>query len=566
MWEINVLPCCDADSYTLPDHSNLYTHPVPFQSVTISNPIAETNITSSQLMNQYNNGINVFQNTNLLINGTLWIDQDITFNNCKILMGPNAKMVLNGPVKLKFENFTRVFPCDNYMWDGIYADSPDESISISNSQFFGAINAIHLTNYADFESVTGFFEQNYIAIYIRDFIPLVPFGAPMPTNQTKILGSWFNQLPLQPLLYPYSNLGRPYAAIRTIRVDDLHVGNTSVGNQFFNSSFGILAENSEIISFNNEFTNHGGPWSNTNQYRPAGITAFGTVPSFWWVGLIQPKVTLVAGNENKFYNSEHGVYGFNIQADLQDAYFEGNEKGIHIKDIRGTGIVDRNKGLNNNEHIQLERVFANSPNQLNLKVRSNHLTGGRGGIILTNLASGSTNNVQVINDTIIFNQYLGPMAGINIEDCQGILVRGNRVTNTQATPIGFASTHCGVRVVATAQAHITENIITRMSGGVVCGGNLAQTQYTCNDFDNCFNGFYFIDQVGNFPTTISDQRANAKASDNRWLNHGTGYRMDERTIRSRYITMELQHLAPGLYLIEAKLDGNELGIQKVMKQ
>jgi hypothetical protein len=41
---------------------------------------------------------------------------------------------------------------------------------------------------------------------------------------------------------------------------------------------------------------------------------------------------------------------------------------------------------------------------------------------------------------------------------------------------------------------------------------------------------------------------------------------DERTIRSRYITMELQHLAPGLYLIEAKLDGNELGIQKVMKQ
>ena len=142
------------------------------------------------------------------------------------------------------------------------------------------------------------------------------------------------------------------------------------------------------------------------------------------------------------------------------------------------------------------------------------------------MASGSTNNVQVINDTIIFNQYLGPMAGIVVENCQGILVRSNRVTNTQVTPVGFASTHSGIRIVGTAQAHITENVITRMSGGITCGGNLPQSQYTCNDFDNCFNGFYFIDQVGNFPTTLSDQRANGKASDNRWLNHGTGYRMD----------------------------------------
>jgi hypothetical protein len=511
MWEINVLPCCDADSYTLPDHSTLYGINIPqFQATTVTTEFDVLNTTATDMINQYNFGSNFFSNRVFLVNGTLWIDQNVTFSNCKILMGPNARVILQNNTIVSIRNYTRVFPCDGYMWDGFYADNNSETINVDFAQFYGAKNAIHLSNFAIMKCEWAYFEQNHTGVFVRDYIPTVQSGG--ASTNVGIDNSRFNFLPNQVLLYPFGNLSRPYAGVHADLVNEFSIG-ANGGNMFRNSSFGILAENSEIISYNNEFTNHGGGWSNTNQYRPAGITAFGTVPSYWWVGIIQPKVNLVDGSQNHFSACDQGVYGYNIIVDLKDSEFLFCTRGIHINEPKNNSVILNNVLSNGQYGIMVQKVFEMPTKMI---IMGNQISNYVHGIRTTNLLSNSNAQLKIQDNTILHTQTNTQLfrTGIRLEACANATVSGNTVSKNGALVAGEYGLLKGIYLSESEGAQVFDNDITRMGQGIYCIGYLAEAQLYCNTIDACNHGVFLEPGSPTIGTVMTHQRTADQAQDN----------------------------------------------------
>ena len=143
----------DAGIYTLEisDGSNFYS--VEFELIVvdccditadIEVPISENS--SSYLIDALNGGSALVPNKTVLINGIFNVDESITFSTCTIYLGPNARVELEPGTFLTIDHDSYVQPCESYMYEGLVADGPSETININESTVISGNTAVQSVN------------------------------------------------------------------------------------------------------------------------------------------------------------------------------------------------------------------------------------------------------------------------------------------------------------------------------------------------------------------------------------------------------------------------------------
>jgi hypothetical protein len=505
---------------------SIYYNPDP-NSDCFPNALTFNNKKASDIISHFaNTTINILNP--IKFEGTIIIDQNITFDGCPLMYFFNfAKMIVMPGKTLTIKNSTlQGCFCP---WDGLYAEDPTANIILLNNTIRDANNAVVSNNkgYININNVV--FENNLTSIIIKNYNP--PFlydiyGNPgLPSSHNAyIIKSTFKSNPSIP-----SAINFAFNYLYGIKIDnayDVTIGDDAF--QYYKNSFerllySIDITNSNANIYNNQFDNstfpnYGIPQYNTgttiNEPEAAAIVARSYYNTFQLEMPINCKINIGGLNykSNSFNHFNIGIFSYNNITDIKNNLFT-NQKfiGIHLYEPKLNTNITNNIQNNNinmfdnitwpssntlfNSSILVERITTNS--FVNLDITYNTISNARTGIHLRNCnGAGSGNNhclvdVNSINfgtlSTTIGHNYFG----IKAEHCNYSKIQNNNIVYNTEPIASLQAKLQGIYLDLTENASIGLNRMNYMGNGMNVNNSNLNTQFFCNDFDQCWNGFYF---------------------------------------------------------------------------
>lgn len=219
--------------------------------VATPNVILLSNTTASDIRTNYNSGSNIVIGKTFYIDGTLTIDEDITFDGCTMWFAPYASVYLDATHDITITaNTLMQASCD--WWGGIVAQNAANKVSMnSGSTIKNSSWGILAKNNAIVEiDGANFVDNGHSCLSISD-MNLNPYPGFIKDNtfttQNNLPGPW----------------NRTLTAIQLTNVREIKIGGMNNGNSFDGMRMGIyMVENgsgtnasNEIEISNNSFTN-----------------------------------------------------------------------------------------------------------------------------------------------------------------------------------------------------------------------------------------------------------------------------------------------------------------------
>lgn len=423
----------------------------------ISTWLAANNITN----NTISTGNNI-----LFINGTVNINQNLTFSGCQnVLFGPNAKLDLQNNVTLNVTN-SSLRSCADYLWDGIYANHTSENIVVNNSEFFDAKNAIYLSSNANYNIIDGRFYNNWVGIAMAN----------MTTQSTAIRKSIFKSTYLMkraigtPALLPtinyqgFSNTMNKGTGIYLTSCQTTQIGDGSAANlrnEFNDLNFGVFASRSDLNLYNNKFININNNATINNTILPASVRLVSNT--------LAPRVMLIGSqlpnHDNEFSNCHYGVYA--------SESVRGEIIGNEFNNCSVAGIFWQlcRSGKNKVQHNELNTqrkygIYLNNNPGASFDVNDNKITCAQGTVGYANtlgiVADVAFGNTAVQNYNIKRNDVNDAGFGIRVTNATQPNVEENRVSNFPATSIPISVTIyeiAGIQLSNCTNASIFSNLV-----------------------------------------------------------------------------------------------------------
>ncbi len=321
----------DAGVYTLKINDGTNTYDVEYELIVVDccTKVADIEVpldnnTSSYLINSLNGGNSTVTGQIVRINGQFTVDQDITFSSSDVLMGIDAKIILDPGKTITFL-ISELKPCDDAMYEGIIADREDESIIFRSSTARGGKTALASYNNAKLTVVGSDFEDNYIGIGVYDFQPTT---FPYTPSQITIHGNDFTHSGSN-LIAPYSTRPYPYICIDVENANELEIGGSDK-NYFYDFKYGIYANTSEVEVFNGTFDQN---IALTTLSKPdpnyAAIYCIGPTGAMDYFEEASCKVTNTNGNVT-FTDCQIGIFCREFYLSCNDAVGIGNGYDIRM--------------------------------------------------------------------------------------------------------------------------------------------------------------------------------------------------------------------------------------------
>lgn len=467
------------------------------------------NNTSSYLINSLNGGNATVTSQTVRINGVFTVDQDITFSGSDVLMGIDAKIILDPGKSISFVNFSELKPCDDAMYEGVIADREDETIIFRSSTARGGKTALASYNNAKLTVVGSDFEDNYIGIGVYDFQPAT---FPYTGSQITIYGNEFTHSGSN-LITPYSSQPYPYICIDVENSNELEVGGSNK-NYFYDFQYGIYAITSEIKVFNAEFDQNATIVLSNPDPDHAAIYCIGPTGTLDYFEQARCTVTNTHANV-KFIDCQVGIFCREFYLSCNDAEGIGNGYDIRMRDFDGADIWDNDFDGTNGTSVISVSCQNVTPRLLDVGIYANEISSYRYGIQVFNvLGNGGSYETKVYNNDVDFTA-TNPTnfrQGITILGCSYSEVYNNSVEKTFGVSGTEATKLVGIRVEQTTNADIYENTIDEMGRAMLGRDNLSGTQYWCNTMDGYYEGWFFDN------ATLSNQLISGGVQDNRWYN------------------------------------------------
>ncbi|HLG34480.1 MAG TPA: hypothetical protein VI757_06320 [Bacteroidia bacterium] len=469
----------------------------------------------------------------IVINGTFTVDMDIIFEDCHILMGPEAKFYILSGKRLMFtsplvsysyypdpqETFVHTY-CD-YMWDGIYFEdefsqlfiNPPPAVGTDNYvNIYDAKNAVVSDYGAQFDIRWAKFQNNNKGIVVNDFA-----GAHLGTVVFSVFSTLYSpivttyQIPMKP--YYTSNttivnppLQRPHLGIELNNVSGINIGIGTAPNDhnlFEEMEFGILSNNSNIFSTNNWFNKI--KRINACAPPPAFCPAEGCCIYARSFGSPTGALTVGgSGNDaNVFTDSDNGIYVEGNHSLIDISYNSFTDIGFtSINPLRNGVYITRSVGSTMNiytntfDHFKTGIRVINNPYSTisiydNILNATNTIIGGMGIVAQEPLLTFGGNPQFYIYNNIIHRTQTGILAtnlyGADIGNDNGIILDQNH-------PSTYAS--YGIRVQNNFWSKVQYNWVYRCSGLI----SMSSGSYDATCFPNVNPNLNYL--LGN-PATAS---------------------------------------------------------------
>lgn len=465
------------------------------------------------------------------INGTVNFNADQTFTNCMFYFGPMAKITMSPGVEVQFHECALVAGCE-YMWDGIYVDSPSESLIMDSCKVRDAVNSVCSFSNGYYSLKQNDFRQNYISLFVKNSEP--GFTGVMSDN----------------ILYQNSALAYPphigskgFAGVKAYHAASVNIG---PGNEFDKLFNGIWAEKSQLIVKGNQFNN-----INT-------ITVFNVSTGAVYMdggyssnySFIYPTSVVGGANAadgNTFQNCLNGVVAKNPQRFeiLNNDFSRITNRAISYSFLKKACVAE----IRNNSFTNCATgVYAYLNTNCNSTIANNTMNWTGNPL--------SATGIRVLGDKfeneryyILSNTISKPKYGIDIQTTYGTLVQDNTIEDLRSnsgslkyygirslncykpvissntiTPVPFninqpstnSDINIGIKIENTANAKVTCNIVRKAGTGLhVAGVNTASTIWD-NDFVRSYKGIS-VTNGG----SLGIQGSLNRPSDNQWMNMST---------------------------------------------
>jgi len=463
-------------------------------------------------------------NLDYYINGTVVINNNVNVVSTGICFGPEAKIIVNAPYTFNINLSTVKGDC-GYMWDGIYVNTPQSKVVISNSpQVSDAYNAINSTNGGNFEATNTIFRDNYIAVKATDYRPSSSVNHPgllygnTFKNQTKMIAPYLNQ--------------KAYTGIYTDNVYNFTVGNaTHTANTFDNLLCGIQSYNSYLTVVKNTFQNI----AKTPVCSPGEITDFAQlycetaihiakkavpIDPNATTPLLDPTATIggtSSAEGNTFTNCDIALNSYLTRQTIRYNTVNSSQTGFKCRDLNYTSIISNNTFNSTKANIYL---VSTTPSYRGITVENNTLNNVvMYGIQLFNCKSVGLLKTKILNNKISYAAPIANGKAIFASNCDAITIQGDTIASAALTSSGLRKHMRGISLQNCPNSIVKSNPISKMGTAIYLEGLETGIQFQCNNMTQNYYGFYITN--GSYGATVIDNQItnSTMPNDNQWTNH-----------------------------------------------
>jgi len=540
-------PSSTYESYYFLDDVSLSRAPM-CNNITYDFTIPAGNVYTSALTGGYTPV--TISNWNLYVTGNLYVDHDLTFSGCNIVMNSNSQIVLTNNAKLTLTDKTHIYGCCD-MWDGIYVRQGSELYSLNNvivedanhafvSQTIGSAygGLIYVDSTLFNRCYTGIeIQQNTATTSPLFVIQSVFTSREIPTDVVIANNLSVLQYRANLLSYPSRNQkSHPYKGVNGVLATNVNYVGVGVEhiftdgqepNLFDNLYAGVNFQNSNGFVEYNKFQKMLTPiptgcfmCDNPPNYPGYGVYAAGTINNSIVVGGIDPALI----NEYDDVHSSVYVdgYGYSLAYDNYITNSSTGPFGISTRGFGNRGIYIKPSGGNQNAYIALNSVNNcetainvnrnfSTANPVNMVIDTNVVTAsGSGyctyGIYVQDYIYGNaTPTTSEVNSNTITNARYG----ITFTFTRRTDVKFNSITTLNAS----SGVRYGIKTASASEIKITNNH-TKYSDGLAAqsGGNIAaygiylsnstNMLVKCNEVEDAGRSLVF-EQTCTSPLTLS---------------------------------------------------------------
>ena len=473
---------------------------------------------------------------NIAINGTVTLKDSLVISNTSlsgggIFFGPYAKLVLDTGAYFEINDGNLRNACE-YMWDGIYTNSINETIKINTSVVENSINGLVSSNGGTLLLDSIEFVDNLIGVQLLNYksVLLMPPPPFTPANISITNCTFNNQytsnLNLQ--YYPYYNK-QSVVGIKVSNMEDIIIGDTLMGgNSFYKMKNGIRIYNSKVSIYNNYFSDIKDIMSSSYKLRN-GAVFIESSGIFDVANISEVQIGDLISSQNMFDSCYYSIISSNSKLMVENNIIKNSNMGITVYNFKNGTKIENNRfkdvifGISINNLLGGNRKLDIDNNYFGGQADSSYTTISRQAINIINCNSQANSSIktQIANNTI---NYSGPKStitsGVRIQNCNGIMVNSNHIARTQISSSNINNdwdVTIGIRVAASEGATITDNYVWGFGQSITTYGNLNGTQFSCNELKLHKFGFYW-----DASTALSDQGVyNLRNTHNEWATVGS---------------------------------------------
>jgi parallel beta-helix repeat protein len=502
------------------------------------------NATTSSLPNPYT--------ANLIINGTLTVNNNFSFVTANVILAPGAKIVIPAsnpsPVTLRITFNSHLHANCGAMWNSIYVEA-NQTVWVDNgSRIEDADSAIVSVNGGKYILQNAELNKNYKHIVVKGYSGTHP-GI---IEKTNFYCRNYPTLTDATLIAPYPPNTRTAIGIDIRDVQSIQVGNDAnilLRNNFRNMDIGIRSLRSNLTAYNNYFLNIKNPSPFTackscdcnvgtaicavGTKTPANIITVGgtgnkkNIFSYCDLGL-SVKINYHSFVQNNlFSNVYEGVYVTQCPLKIiaiADNAFNNIVNGIDLYENPNAGYVYiNNNDINNtlsigsltsppviaNYGILIQNVLQNTNNAF---IENNVIKSAKTGIWLIN-SEQTTVNANTVSYAPAMDVATAKNIGIRLEKSNYGNVVNNAVLKTGAIPSSavYETRFKGISVENSQNVTVAKNKLTKMGQGIRMQQSCTNSTLACNDLTQCWLGVRFDN------ADISNQLPFSTPTANKWI-------------------------------------------------
>ena len=460
-------------------------------------------------------------NTTFAVYGTLTINGNYNFNNCKFYMMPDAQIIIDQNVNVNFK--TSLFEaCGDYKWDRIYHNQSSSTVDFTSCTISDALRGIHSTDDAVLSLTKNVFSRNIICQLIQQYA--VQSALSWSSNSYNLFDENHktSQSPNSNVTLPLSSANATFKTVG-IKLNYVQDVDLSGGNHFWTDD-NNAEDNIHLWCLN------GSNGQATNNYFHEGFNIFSEDVNFTF---LKNRFEKNAGNSILGTSGIKTIYS-NVNIVDNDLF-----DGAHIWCQNPTQTLVHNNYIEYNSSSPAITVFSNTIAESYTKIDANEIH-NHSGISVENIKTPWPNNsgkkVIVHNNDIFITQELtnyiasGPIRGISAINCNGVSIGENTVVcdygsavplpgdevnnipvNTDKT-VGIWVDNCQDAMVGCNETHYFGQGI-HLQGDVSGVLNpIAPNQFANNIMASCYNGLFLENNVNVSPFG----NPNGYAVDNTW--------------------------------------------------
>lgn len=489
------------------------------------------------------------------INGTFYVDQDLTIDASELIFYHGQLVVTNGATLTITNSY--LHGCGD-VWEGIAMYSPNERVVLDGNLIEDALNGLSSYYGGKYVVENNIFNKNVnglnVSIYSNDMSTCQVEGNVFTCRD--FTGIWSNGVMTNPYadlwtgtLTPTSILPstsnqtaalvntaygtRSVAGILVSKINyisPLLIGGQNTGNYnlFDYLQYGVKMDKSNVSVQNNVFENITDACKNIGHIGTAVYTTCDAADNNTvTVG------SIAASTMNRFDECCFGIYTKNYNSIVTNNAFttmffsgvnleEGGNKnwditgnnfntfriGVYcynINRVRSATIKSNNfnttgvGSIVTQDAIRVDNAMVGSTN--------NHL------IILYNTIHKSNNGInchrvqdfKIINNTVLFNDPITyPIYGIRTMNCNNVFIKDNGITKTGGNPPGNTISPIGISVQDCPGVSVINNNLIKIGTGIWGQGNLLAGIFQCNNMQDNSIGINFGNGIQS-SAQISDQ-------------------------------------------------------------